>query len=292
MTESEALYNQLHDEIHVNNLKIIDVSTNLAALSDRVDAVSESNAEANNNINRMANAIDNNTSGVTRANNRLDQMENDVDGMAADIKDIHGAIDEHDSRLDVLEESIKHTAHTVAVRAAKSVSRSIQASEIEELHQEIHEVALAVDEANSNYDPRVTDLENYVADIYRNVNHLYVEDASIWDAMQDMDVEHHEELHRLALCIDNHESRIGRLENIQINYVEWLERIDSSLGELDGEIDRIDNYFDVVDSSIVNINNHIDASINELPKHVVLTKEAYDDLDHPELNTFYYTYED
>ena len=86
--------------------------------------------------------------------------------------------------------------------------------------------------------------------------------------MNDMDVEHHEELHRLALAIDNYESRIKYLETHWFDY--------------EDEIDRIDNK---IDASINEI-------VNNLPKHIVLTKEEYDNLENPDYNSFYFTYED
>ena len=86
--------------------------------------------------------------------------------------------------------------------------------------------------------------------------------------MNDMDVEHHEELHRLALAIDGHESKIEHIETHWFKY--------------EDEIKRLDNK---IDASIAEV-------VNNLPKHIVLTKKEYDDLDNPDYNSFYFTYED
>ena len=318
MTETEALQNQFHDELHNTNLKILDVSTNLAALGDRVDAISDSNAEVNKNINNFSLILD-----------------------------------DHSTRIKDLEGQTRQTAKEVAVRAAKSVTRSINDSEIAELHNEIHEVAVAVDDTNANLEPRVRNLEIDVAELQDDVADLNAEDSSIWEAMEDMDVEHHEELHRLALAIDNHDSSISTLWNRTNVYIEEndlninnLQEEDSSIWNAmqdmdvehheelhrlamaidnhetrieyledhwfnyESEIDRLENKIDAsiaeikysVDSSISDMKDDIDdvstglsnitRIVNNLPPHVVLTKEEYDDLDNPDYNTFYFTYED
>ena len=310
MTDTEALQNQFHDELHQTNLKILDVSTNLAALGDRVDAISDSNAEVNKNINNFSLILD-----------------------------------DHSTRIKDLEGQTRQTAKEVAVRAAKSVTRSINDSEIAELHQEIHDVAHAVDDLSGNLEPRVRQLESDVDDLYDNVNDLQTEDASIWEAMEDMDVEHHEELHRLALAIDNHDSSISTLWNRTNVYIEendlninnlqeedssiWnamqdmdvehheelhrlamaidnhetrIEFIENHWFEYEDEIERLDNEIERIDSSIQDVNTIInDVStnlsiltnvVNNLPPHIVLTKEEYDDLDNPDYNSFYFTYED
>ena len=303
MTDTEALQNQFHDELHTTNLKVIDVSTNLAALSDRVDAISDSNEEVNKNINNFALILD-----------------------------------DHSSRIKDLEGETRRTAKEVAVRAAKSVTRSVQDSEISELHQEIHDVALAVDDTNANLEPRVRELENNVADLQDEVADLHEEDSSIWEAMEDMDVEHHEELHRLAMAIDNHDSSISTLWNsthvymeendadinnlqeedssiwnamqeMDIEHHEELHRLAMAIDDHETRIEFIENHWftwgddiERIDSSLGELNETInDVStnlsvitnvVNNLPPHIVLTKEEYDDLDNPDYNSFYFTYED
>jgi chromosome segregation ATPase len=327
MTETEALQNQFHDELHTTNLKIIDVSTNLAALSDRVDAISDSNEEVNNNLNRIANLIDDANTGVNRANDRIDQVVNNIDNINDDIDDINSSfdkqndindslnnemsllskeLDDHESRISSLENQTKQTAHEVAVRAAKSVTRSINDSEIAELHQEIHDVAHAVDDLSGDLEPRVRQLESDVDDLYDNVHDLQTEDASIWEAMEDMDVEHHEELHRLALAIDNHDSSISLLWNTTHNYIESndidIERLDAedasiwdAMEDMDvehhEELHRLAMAIDRHDSSINDLSVRMGTLEDEYKPHIVLTEAEYEAIDNPDINTFYFTYE-
>ena len=145
--------------------------------------------------------------------------------------------------------------------------------------------------------------------------------------MNDMDVEHHEELHRLALAVDNHGSRIDDIETHLFNYEGEIERldnkIDASISEMKGYIENnidasiseikgyLDNkidasitelkvYVDDVKSDIDNIQYKIDdvstglsnvtTIVNNLSQHIVLTQEEYDNLDNPDYNSFYFTY--
>lgn len=136
------------------------------------------------------------------------------------------------------------------------------------INQRVNDIANAVDNLDASVSTKVRALENQASNFSSNISNLQNEDTDIRKAINDMDVEHHEELHRLAISIDNHESRIDDIETHWINY--------------EVEIDRLDN--------------KIDASINELvnnlPKHIVLTKKEYDDLENPDYNSFYFTYED
>ena len=136
------------------------------------------------------------------------------------------------------------------------------------INQRVNDIANAVDNMDASVSTKVRALENQASNFSSNIANLHKEDTDIRNAMNNMDVEHHEELHRLALAIDNNDSRIDDIETHWFNY--------------EGEIERIDN--------------KIDASINELvnnlPKHIVLTKKEYDDLENPDYNSFYFTYED
>ena len=228
----QEVMNQLSEEVLRLDTRIDNVSDNLGALENKVNSLN--NDAINQRVNDIANAVDNNTSIVNSMDSRIKDLENNKQNLIS----------------------------------ARSVSRSIEISEMQEIHEEIHEVAMAVDNLDASVSPKVRALENQASNFSSNISNLQNEDTDIRKAMNDMDVEHHNELHRLALAVDNHESRIDDIETHWINY--------------EGEIDRLDN--------------KIDASINELvnnlPKHIVLTKKEYDDLDNPDYNSFYFTYED
>ena len=228
----QEVMTQLSEEVLRIDTRIDNVSDDLDKLDKKVDSLN--NDAINQRVNDIANAVDNNTSIVNSMDSRIKDLEN----------------------------------HKQAVMSERSVTRSIEISEMQEIHEEIHEVAMAVDNLDASVSPKVRTLENQAYNFQFNISNLHKEDNDIWDAMNDMDVEHHEELHRLALAIDNYESRIKYLETHWFDY--------------EDEIDRIDNK---IDASINEI-------VNNLPKHIVLTKEEYDNLENPDYNSFYFTYED
>ena len=223
---------QLSEEVLRIDTRIDNVSDDLDKLDKKVDSLN--NDAINQRVNDIANAVNNNTSIVNSMDSRIKDLEN----------------------------------HKQAVMSERSLTRSIEISEMQEIHEEIHEVAMAVDNLDASVSPKVRTLENQAYNFQFNISNLHKEDNDIWDAMNDMDVEHHEELHRLALAIDNYESRIKYIETHWFDY--------------EDEIDRIDNK---IDASINEI-------VNNLPKHIVLTKEEYDNLENPDYNSFYFTYED
>ena len=287
----QEVMNQLSEEVLRLDTRIDNVSDDLGALENKVNSLN--NDAINQRVNDIANAVDNNTSIVNSMDSRIKDLEN--------------------AKQDVM--------------SARSVSRSIEISEMQEIHEEIHEVALAVDNLDASVSPKVRALENQASNFSSNILNLQNEDNDILKAMNDMDVEHHEELHRLALGIDNHGSRINDIETHLFNYEGEIERLgnkidasiaemkeyidnkmDASISEIKGYLDnKIDAsitelkvYVDDVKSDIDNIQYKIDdvstglsnvtTIVNNLSQHIVLTQEEYDNLDNPDYNSFYFTY--
>lgn len=243
----QEVMNQLSEEVLRLDTRIDNVSDDLDTLENKVNSLN--NDAINQRVNDIANIVDNNTSIVNSMDSRIKDLENNKQNLIS----------------------------------ARSVSRSIEISEMQEIHEEIHEVAMAVDNLDASVSPKVRALENQASNFSSNILNLQNEDKDIRKAINDMDVEHHEELHKLALAVDNHESRIDDIETHWFNY--------------EGEIERLDNKIDASISDMKGyIDNKMDASINELvnnlPKHIVLTKKEYDDLENPDYNSFYFTYED
>ena len=288
----QEVMNQLSEEVLRLDTRIDNVSNDLDTLENKVNSLN--NDVINQRVNDIANAVDNNTSIVNSMDSRITDLENNKQNLIS----------------------------------ARSVARSINVSEIQEIHEEIHTVAMAVDNLDASVSPKVRTLENQASNFSSNILHLQNEDKDIRKAMNDMDVEHHEELHRLALAVDGHESRINNLETHMINYEVEIDRLGN---KIDASISEMKGYLDNIDSSISDIkeyvNNKIDASIadlkvyvddvkadvdnlqykiddvstglsnvttivNNLSQHIVLTQEEYDNLDNPDYNSFYFTYED
>ena len=287
----QEVMNQLSEEVLRLDTRIDNVSDDLGALENKVNSLN--NDAINQRVNDIANAVDNNTSIVNSMDSRIKDLEN--------------------AKQDVM--------------SARSVSRSIEISEMQEIHEEIHEVALAVDNLDASVSPKVRALENQASNFSSNISNLQNADKDIRKAINDMDVEHHAELHKLALAVDGHESRIDDIETHWINYEGEIERldnkIDASISEMKGYIDNkmdasiseikgyLDNkidasitelkvYVDDVKSDIDNIQYKIDdvstglsnvtTIVNNLSQHIVLTQEEYDNLDNPDYNSFYFTY--
>ena len=227
----QEVMNQLSEEVLRLDTKIDSVSDDLGKIGKKVDSLN--NDAINQRVNDIATVVDNNTSVVNAMDSRIKSLENQTKR-----------------------------------KAARSVARSIDVSEIQEIHEEIHTVAMAVDNLDASVSPKVTTLENQASNFSSNISNLQNEDKGIRKAMNDMDVEHHEELHRLALAIDGHESKIEHIETHWFKYEEEIERLDNK-----------------IDASIAEV-------VNNLPKHIVLTKKEYDDLNNPDYNSFYFTYED
>ena len=230
----QEVMNQLSEEVLRLDTRIDNVSDDLGALENKVNSLN--NDAINQRVNDIANIVDNNTSIVNSMDSRIKDLENNKQNLIS----------------------------------ARSVSRSIEISEMQEIHEEIHEVAMAVDNLDASVSPRVTTLENQASNFSSNISNLQNEDKDIRKAMNDMDVEHHEELHRLALAVDGHESRIDDIETHWFNYEGEIERldnkIDSSISEMKG---YIDNNIDASISEIKGyIYNNIDASISEMKGYI------------------------
>lgn len=227
----QEVMNQLSEEVLRLDTKIDSVSDDLGKIGKKVDSLN--NDAINQRVNDIATVVNNNTSVVNSMDSRIKSLENQTKR-----------------------------------KAARSVARSIDVSEIQEIHEEIHTVAMAVDNLDASVSPKVTTLENQASNFSSNISNLQNEDKDIRKAMNDMDVEHHEELHRLALAIDSNESKIEHIETHWFKYEEEIKRLDNK-----------------IDASIAEV-------VNNLPKHIVLTKKEYDDLDNPDYDSFYFTYED
>lgn len=79
-----------------------------------------------------------------------------------------------------------------------------------ELHQEIHDVAMSVDSNTSRIE--AIERKDYQGQINTINDTLTNGDNSLQNQLEEMDKEHHEELHRLAFNIDAHSSRLNHIE--------------------------------------------------------------------------------
>lgn len=123
-----------------------------------------------------------------------------------------------------------------------SARASLLETEDTEIHQEIHTVALEVD----NHESRINNLEVNNQSNVSAINNLEQTDLDLAQDIIDMDVEHHQELHLLANAIDGHTTRLNSLEIFQA----------------------------------------------ETPNQVVMSEQSYEALGTPDYDTYYYTYDE
>jgi uncharacterized protein (DUF3084 family) len=175
-----------------------------------------------------------------------------------------------------------------------------------EHHEELHKLALAIDNHDSSISLLYNRTNNFIEATNNHLERLDAEDSSIWNAMQDMDVEHHEELHLLAHKIDAQDAKIAAqdekidAQDASINLLEiHSAEQDASINQIivqnntqDASINQIIAYNNVQDASINSNTNRIQELEDNYVPHVVLTEEEYEDLENPDASTFYFTYED
>ena len=129
----QEVMNQLSEEVLRLDTRIDNVSDDLDTLENKVNSLN--NDAINQRVNDIANAVDNNTSIVNSMDSRIKDLENNKQNLIS----------------------------------ARSVSRSIEISEMQEIHEEIHEVALAVDNLDASVSPKVRALENQASNFTSNI---------------------------------------------------------------------------------------------------------------------------
>lgn len=130
------------------------------------------------------------------------------------IADIEQKIDE--LITDIENESTElMTYQTMTEDSLQQVDEDISDVEtsIEDLHQTLHDIALNVDNNTAKINTLIHDLDE--AGLEQQINTLNNTFDNIDNAITDMDVEHHEELHRLAAGIDYNTEKITQYETIQ-----------------------------------------------------------------------------
>lgn len=109
-----------------------------------------------------------------------------------------------------------------------------------ELHQEIHTVAESVDDNTA----RIEEIESkdYQGQIDNINNTLTDGDNSLQNQLDEMDLEHHAELHRIAENLDVHSTRINNIEVVQSEIPEHVVLSEAEYEAL-GEPDTDKLYF-------------------------------------------------
>lgn len=133
---------------------------------------------------------------------QIQELQNAVTSLQSQISALSGQVTSNNTRINL---DLLDKGDSIALLNSKA---SLLQNEDTDLHEEIHEVALEVD----NHEGRINALEVGQEGNDLAISNLQQAHLDMQDDMNDMDVEHHEELHRLALAIDNHSSRLNNVE--------------------------------------------------------------------------------
>lgn len=259
------LSEQLSSEVHRLDVRIDDVSTAIDAINASLDN-DDDIQDLHDEIHEVATALDAFSQDASTRLNYLTQK----------------AIN-HDDAYAELDEDIDQMVQTVA---------DIDA----DLHEEIHEVATKLDLCCEDASTRL----NYLTQKANSHDAAYAELDEDIDQMaqtiSDMDTDIHAEIHAVATkldaCCEDASARLNYLTQKVTSHDTAVTDLNNDIDFLtQGMSDMNDDFHEEIYDISTGLSN-VTAIVNNLPPHIVLTKEEYDDLDNPDYNSFYFTYED
>lgn len=132
-----------------------------------------------------------------------------------------GTIADIEQKIDTLITDIENesaelmTYQTMTEDSLHQVDEDINSVEtnIEDLHQTLHNIALDVDNNTAKINTLIHNLDE--AGLEQQISNLSNRFSNADSAITDMDAEHHAELHRLAAGIDYNTEKITQYETIQ-----------------------------------------------------------------------------
>ena len=133
---------------------------------------------------------------------QIQELQNTVNNLSTQINSISAKLSASSNDLNLHLIDAETDINTINGKIA------VLGNEDKALHQEIHNVSTNVD----NNAGKINTLEVDAVTQDARLDNLEQADKDIKEQIDDMDVEHHNELHSLALAIDNGVSRINTLE--------------------------------------------------------------------------------
>lgn len=171
----------------------------------------------------------------------------------------------------------------------------VLSSEDDEIHQEIHQVAVQTDDNTS----RLNNIDVLDVSFDSRLDALEAGNVVLQGQITEMDNEHHSELHSLSIEIDNIKSYINTLGVNDVNYGERLDNLEQNDVEIVGEMTEMDNEIHQEIHLIANDLDNTKTRINKLeifeaetPDFIVLSEAEFEALGTPDYDTFYYVYEE
>lgn len=153
---------------------------------------------------------------------QIQQLNNAVSALQTQVSALSNSLSSETNRINL------HIVDSDAEIALFNSKASLLDNEDIELHEEIHDLAEVV---SSNVS-RVNSLEVETADQRLDIQNLETTDSNLQQQIDDMDVEHHEELHSLADTLSNHASRINGLEIFKAETPEHVVLSESEYDEM------------------------------------------------------------
>lgn len=252
---------ELASETNRISLHIVDCEQDISTVNARYNLLAADDADMQQEINVIAGRVDNHEGRIRTL--ELDMAEADSsisalqdadtafqgqitllsNSLHEDIHDVAIEVDDHEGRISALELGITTSGNSISALQASDTALQGQITLLgNTLHNEIHTVAVEVDD----HEGRITTLEVGMTNTGDSITLLEGKDEDLQNQITEMDEEHHQELHDLALALDNYSTRI-----------------------LDLEIFKA-----------------------ETPNQVVMSESQYHELGTPDYDTFYYTYEE
>lgn len=133
---------------------------------------------------------------------QIQQLNNAVTALQTQVASISNQLSSETNRLSL------HLVDSDSDIAQLNAKTNLLSSEDADIHDELHEVEVVVNDNVS----RLNGLDLLTTEQGADIVQLQNADEDLQEQIEEMDIEHHEELHTLATAINDHSTRINGLE--------------------------------------------------------------------------------
>jgi chromosome segregation ATPase len=133
---------------------------------------------------------------------QIQQLNNAVTALQTQVASISNQLSTETNKLNL------HLVDSDSDIAQLNAKTNLLTNADSDIHQELHDVEVVVNDNVS----RLDNLDLLTTEQGDDITQLKAADEDFQTQIEDMDVEHHEELHKLATAINEHSTRINGLE--------------------------------------------------------------------------------
>lgn len=133
---------------------------------------------------------------------QIQELNNAVTALQTQVASISNQLSSETNRLSL------HLVDSDSDIAQLNAKTNLLTNADSDIHQELHEVEVVVNDNVS----RLDNLDLLTTEQGDDITQLKSADEDFQTQIEDMDVEHHEELHKLATAINEHSTKINGLE--------------------------------------------------------------------------------